>query len=413
MSAAKRSTAPTDVQTEAARHSPSQEVQFAQAQKMQAIGQLAGGMAHDFNNLITGILGFCDLLQESLQESFQESQSLSPEAVSEHVAQIRQNAQRGAALVRDLLAFSRKQTLSPSVLCLEEVIESLHPLLERLLGAGIRLHREHAPDLWHVKVDRNQFEQVVVNLVVNARDAMPGGGTVRIRTANVPAESPELEKYTLMPPAEYVLCEVADSGPGIPQEHVGKIFEPFFSTKTQGTGLGLSTVYGIVKQTGGFIFPVAGDGAVFHIYLPRTTSAPEPIREVPVQETQEQQEGVVLLVEDDLAIRRFATRALEARGYRVLAAADAREALRWSRRHKGAIHVVVSDVVMPEKSGPVLVKELRRTRPDLRVIFISGYAEDAFRDTLDQTPNFRFLPKPFGLGQLTEAVREEIANITN
>ena len=388
------------------------EVQFAQSQKMQAVGQLAGGVAHDFNNLLTAIIGFCDLLLVRHQPG---------DPSFADVMQVKQNANRAANLVRQLLAFSRQQTLRPSVLNPTDALADLSNLLRRLLGETVDLKMSHGRDLWTIKADQNQFEQVIINLAVNARDAMlePDahgqiGGMLTIRTANVTEEDAAALDHAIMPVADYVLIEVSDTGCGIPKENLGKIFEPFFSTKEvgKGTGLGLSTVYGIVKQTGGFIFPFStvGKGTSFRIYLPRhlETAAEKKAAEVPARQTDLSGKGTVLLVEDEDAVRSFAVRALETRGYTVLEAASGEHALEVVEDHNGPIDVVVSDVVMPNMDGPTMVSELARRKPGLKIIFISGYAEEAFKKNLDKDVEFQFLPKPFSLKQLAAKVKEVI-----
>ncbi len=387
------------------------EMQFAQSQKMQAVGQLAGGVAHDFNNLLTAIIGFCDLLlarHQAGDPSFAD------------VMQIKQNANRAANLVRQLLAFSRRQTLRPKVLNLTDELAELSNLLSRLLGETVELKITHERDLGLVKVDQNQLEQVVINLAVNARDAMEDGGLLTIRTANVSAEDAKALDHALMPPAEYVLIEVTDTGCGIPKEHLGKIFEPFFTTKdvSKGTGLGLSTVYGIVKQTGGYIFAFStvGKGTTFRIYLPRYfETAEEEAAKSAAAEVEDAVapdltgKGTILLVEDEDAVRTFAVRALGTRGYTVLEAESGDAALEIVDSHDGPIDLVVSDVVMPNMDGPTMVKQLQVKRPGTKIIFISGYAEDAFAKSLDPSVDFRFLPKPFSLKQLAAAVKEAIS----
>jgi two-component system cell cycle sensor histidine kinase/response regulator CckA len=389
------------------------EVQFAQSQKMQAVGQLAGGVAHDFNNLLTAIIGFCDLLLVRHQPG---------DPSFADVMQIKQNANRAANLVRQLLAFSRQQTLRPTVLTPTDALADLSNLLRRLLGEMVELKMVHGRDLWTIKADQNQFEQVIINLAVNARDAMlePDaegnvGGTLTIRTANVSKEDAAALDHAIMPAADYVLIEVSDTGCGIAKENLGKIFEPFFSTKEvgKGTGLGLSTVYGIVKQTGGFIFPFStlGKGTSFRIYIPQHIEAEKPKEEV--AETAKKQadlsgKGTVLLVEDEDAVRSFAVRALETRGYTVLEAASGEHALDVVDEFDGELDVVVSDVVMPNMDGPTMVGELSKLKPGLKIIFISGYAEEAFKKNLDKDVEFQFLPKPFSLKQLAAKVKEVI-----
>jgi two-component system cell cycle sensor histidine kinase/response regulator CckA len=384
------------------------EAQFAQSQKMQAIGQLAGGVAHDFNNVLTAIIGFSDLLLAShrpTDPSFQD------------IMNIKQNANRAAGLVRQLLAFSRRQTLRPQQLELNDVLADLSILLDRLLGEKVDLKVIHGRDLWPVMADLNQLEQVIVNLAVNAGDAMPDGGRLTISTRNVSeSESTQFENTRGMPPGEYMLVEVEDTGHGIPPDVMEKIFDPFFSTKEvgKGTGLGLSTVYGIVKQTGGFIFCTSeiDEGATFRLFLPRYIPA---VVDEPKQEAKEPEKekvadltgsASILLVEDEEAVRAFAARALASRGYTVHEAGTGMEALEVMEETGGDVDLVVSDVVMPEMDGPSLLVELRKTRPDLKIIFVSGYAEDAFEENLPANEKFFFLPKPFTLKQLATTVKD-------
>ncbi len=380
------------------------EVQFAQSQKMQAIGQLAGGVAHDFNNVLTAIIGYSDLLLAShrpTDPSFQD------------IMQIKQNANRAAGLVRQLLAFSRRQTLRPQVLALNDVLAELRILLARLLGEKVSLEVVHGRDLWFVKADINQFEQVVINLAVNARDAMPDGGTLTVRTRNLSEADVATFGEAALPAANYVMIEVQDTGTGMEPEILDKIFEPFFSTKEvgKGTGLGLSTVYGIVKQTGGFVFVKSriGEGSVFQILLPQHVpveeAVPEKTADAPAAQADMTGHGTVLLVEDEDAVRAFGARALASRGYTVLEAASGVEAL--AIVEEGAeIDLMVSDVVMPEMDGPTLLRELRARKTTFPVIFVSGYAEEAFKKNLGEDETFGFLPKPFTLKQLVQAVKE-------
>jgi two-component system cell cycle sensor histidine kinase/response regulator CckA len=384
------------------------ETQFAQSQKMQAIGQLAGGVAHDFNNLLQAIIGNCDLLlmrHHAGDPSFAE------------INEVRQNSVRAAGLVRQLLAFSRQQTLQPKVLALNDTLSELSLLLRRLLGERVALRFEDAQDLWAVRADEGQISNAIMNLAVNARDAMPPeGGSVTIRTSNLMLPAPKPIGSGVMPAGDYVLIEVTDTGSGISPENIPKIFEPFFTTKPvgQGTGLGLSTVYGIVKQTGGFITASSevGKGTTFLIYLPRyaatETAAPEKesekhaARDVTGQDT-------ILLVEDEDAVRSFAARALRMRGYTVLDANGGETALEIVRKHAGAIDLLITDVVMPNMDGPTLVRAARRLRPEMRIIFMSGYAEDAFRRNAVEAEELHFLPKPFGLKQLVAKVKEVLS----
>ncbi|MGY2049303.1 cell cycle histidine kinase CckA [Methylobacterium sp. JK268] len=399
--------------------------QINQAQKMEMVGQLAGGIAHDFNNVLQAIIGYSDLLLAShrpVDPAFQD------------IMQIKQNANRAASLVRQLLAFSRRQTLRPEVIHLGDALSDLTLLLKRLLGERVELDLKHGRDLWPVKADVNQFEQVVVNLAVNARDAMPEGGRLAIRTANVAAEAAGALQLTGLPAADYVLVEVADTGTGMTPEIMEKIFEPFFTTKevNKGTGLGLSTVFGIVKQSGGYIDVKSklGEGTVFGIYLPRHVPVPEeapapepaapaasaaapasaagePAKKAPAPDLTGR--GTILLVEDEDPVRAVNARALAARGYTVLEAASGLEALAIMGEREAPVDLVVSDVVMPEMDGPTLLRELRKLHPTLKVIFVSGYAEDAFQKNLPEGEEFNFLPKPFSLKQLVETVKTTMA----
>jgi two-component system, cell cycle sensor histidine kinase and response regulator CckA len=390
------------------------ENQINQSQKMDMVGQLAGGIAHDFNNVLSAIMMANDFLlnaHKPTDPSFQD------------IMQIKQNATRAATLVRQLLAFSRRQTLRPQVLDLGDALSDLTMLLRRLIGEKVKLDLIHGRDLWPVKVDVSQFEQVIVNLAVNARDAMPEGGKLTVRTSNVTAEESTRLAYKGMPAAEYVRIDVTDSGTGIPADIIDKIFEPFFSTKEvgKGTGLGLSTVYGIVKQTGGFVYVDSepGKGTSFRIFLPRhhveEVAVPDPAaangasKETHAEakpRTDLTGQGTILLVEDEEGLRSLNARGLRSRGYSVIEASNGVEALEALEEKEGAVDLVVSDVVMPEMDGPTLLKTMRGKNPDLKIIFVSGYAEDAFEKSLPENQQFAFLPKPFTLSQLVAAVKE-------
>jgi two-component system cell cycle sensor histidine kinase/response regulator CckA len=384
------------------------ELKFAQSHKMEAVGKLAGGVAHDFNNVLTAIIGFSDLLLQMHRPT---------DAAYRDIMNIRSSANRAADLVQQLLAFSRRQTLQPKVLELGEVLTDLAPLLNRSLGETIELKILPGRDLWYVKADKGQFVQVIINLAVNAKDAMPDGGCLTIRTRNISErESVKLGALN-MAAGEYVLIEVEDTGVGIPPEVMSKIFEPFFTTKDvgKGTGLGLSTVYGIVKQTGGYVAAESevGRGATFRVYLPRhivehdeelaplLADKKEPTRDLTGT-------GRVLLVEDEDSVRNFAARALSRQGYEVLEAGTGIEAMEVMEREKGRVDIVVSDVIMPEMDGPSLLKELRKENPHLKFIFVSGYPDDAFKKSLDENEAYAFLPKPFTLPQLAAKVKEQL-----
>jgi two-component system cell cycle sensor histidine kinase/response regulator CckA len=380
------------------------ELQFAQSQKMQAMGQLAGGVAHDFNNLLTAMIGFCDLL---LQRHGAGDPSFAD------IMQIKQNANRAASLVRQLLAFSRRQALQPRLLNVTDALVELSNLLRRLLGETIELRMVHGRQLGLVRVDPGQFDQVIINLAVNARDAMPGGGQLAVRTNAVTVDKPVQRGPELMPAGDYVLIEVADTGTGINKENLGRIFEPFFSTKEvgAGTGLGLSTVYGIVRQTDGFVFVESepGQGATFTIYLPRFEPGPA---EEPKRPSREPDAGAdltgtgnILLVEDEDAVRLFGCRALRNKGYRVTEARSGEQALDVLRGDDG-IDVLISDVVMPGMDGVTLARLVRMERPSIRIILISGYSEDVARNGIDPDEGIHFLPKPFSLKQLAGAVKQ-------
>ncbi len=382
------------------------EAQFVQSQKMQAIGQLAGGIAHDFNNLLTAISGHCDLLLLRHDQGDQNYGDL---------VQINQNANRAAALVSQLLAFSRKQTLRPEVLDLRDTLSDLTHLLNRLVGEKVTLTLSHDPVLRPIRADKRQLEQVLMNLVVNARDAMLQGGEIRIETEVLTLETPLTRDRATVPSGDYVTVKVSDKGIGISPDKLQKVFEPFYTTKRtgEGTGLGLSTAYGIIKQTGGFIFvdSVPGEGTEFTLFFPvfepeasdivvKPAVSPNPVPQ--------HGDGVVLLVEDEAPVRAFASRALRLRGYTVLEAESAEDALRLLEDPELTVDVFVTDVVMPGMDGPSWVRMALEDRPSVRVVFVSGYAEGAFGETGPSVPNSVFLPKPFSLNQLTETVHQQL-----
>jgi two-component system cell cycle sensor histidine kinase/response regulator CckA len=387
------------------------EAQFVQSQKMQAIGQLAGGIAHDFNNLLTAIAGHCDLLLLRRDETDPDYGDL---------MQIHQNANRAAALVAQLLAFSRKQTMRPERLDLADAVGDVAHLLRRLVGERISLDLDLAEDLDPIRADRRQFEQVLVNLVVNARDAMPQGGTIRIATRACSLAEPLQRGRATVPPGDYAILTVTDAGTGIPPELHDKIFEPFFTTKRagEGTGLGLSTVYGIVKQTGGFIFvdSAPGAGSVFTLWFPvhraplaePAADAVEPPARPARAPAPGRHQGTVLLVEDEAPVRAFASRALRLRGYTVVEAASAEEALRILDNPALSVDVFVTDMMMPGMDGPTWVQRALEQRPGVRVVFVSGYARDDLPEAGQAIPDAVFLAKPFSLEDLALTVQGQL-----
>lgn len=379
--------------------------QVAQASKMQAVGQLAGGVAHDFNNILTAVLGACDLML---------MRHTPGDSDYDDIQQIRSNANRAASLTRQLLAFSRQQTLRPQILQLPDVISEVSHLLKRLIGDTVQLSVHHGRGLGAVRADPGQLEQVIINLAVNARDAMPGGGTLTIETYPVSAADVRQMGSEFMPPADYSALKVSDTGTGIPADVLPKIFEPFFTTKDvgKGTGLGLSTVYGIIKQSAGFIFADSKPGETsFVIYLPvHRAENGVPATPVPAIKPKKSQwgTGTILLVEDEDMVRAVAERALTRAGYSVVTAAQGEEGLeRFAAMDR--IDLIVSDVVMPTMDGPAMVRAMRAKRPALPVLFMSGYAEEQLRQSIN-IDDVAFLPKPFSVAQLTEAVSAALDN---
>ncbi len=434
------------------------EAQYLQSQKMQAIGQLAGGIAHDFNNLLTAISGHCDLLLLRHDETDQDFADLS---------QIHQNANRAATLVGQLLSFSRKQTLRPQTLDLAEALDDLTHLLNRLVGETVQLDLVQEPELLPIRADKRHLEQVLMNLVVNARDAMPEGGVIRIETRIVTLTSILKRDRATVPAGKYLVIKVIDQGIGIPQDRLERVFEPFYTTKGagKGTGLGLSMAYGIVKQSGGFIFvdSTEGVGTTFTLYFPvvdeqaraqeahpdaapaapvagrarvkaepdGSVSAPLVLTEpahVPAesggpraltrgngaaprtaQDNPPPHDGVVLLVEDEAPVRAFASRALRMRGFTVIEADSAETALEMLDDDSLAVDIFVTDVIMPGMDGPTWVARALETRPQVKVVFVSGYSEDSISEHQARIPNSVFLPKPFSLSQLTRTVQSQLS----
>lgn len=388
--------------------------QVAQATKMQAVGQLAGGVAHDFNNILTAIIGHCDLML--LRHAPGDSDY-------DDIQQVKNNSNRAAGLTRQLLAFSRQQTLRPQVLQLPDVVADVSNLLKRLLDETIELEVRHGRNLGLVRADPGQLEQVIINLGVNARDAMPKGGKISISTQAVVASDVRALKSDILPVGDYTALIFSDSGNGIPPHVIGKIFEPFFTTKAvgKGTGLGLSTVYGIIKQSGGYIFADSkpGEGTTFSIYFPvhhptRDDLDRATLNSLPVKATAKKElwgSAHILLVEDEDMVRAVAERALTRQGYKVVTASEGEEALGLLAEQadkEPQFDLIVSDVVMPNMDGPTMAKHVRKNYPDLPILFMSGYAEEQLRKSID-LDKVNFLPKPFSVAQIAEAVGETLA----
>lgn len=378
--------------------------QLQQAVKMEAVGRLAGGIAHDFNNLLTAILGTSAILLEELEEH-----SIHREDVSE----IQRAAERASSLTRQLLAFSRRQVLQPRVIDLSTVVRSIDRMLLRLLGEDIQRQIALAPNLGRVRADPGQIEQVIVNLAVNARDAMPGGGILAIGTANVELAERDFPDFPVIP-GRYIRLGIRDTGHGMTPETRAHLFEPFFTTKDRGkgTGLGLATVYGIVKQSGGYIQVESspGSGTEFRIYLPRV-DAPldEPISEGGAPADAEPEGVTILLVEDEEPVRRMARRVLERNGYTVIDAASGEEGLRIAIDHDGELDLVLTDVVMPGISGPDLIQRLQRYRSDFAVIYSSGYTDEMVARHGLHDSGTAFLQKPFTPEHLINRVRQVLS----
>lgn len=392
------------------------EMNFIHSQKMQAIGQLSGAIAHDFNNLLTAMMGFCDLL---LLKHPPGDRSFSD------LMQIKQNVNRAANLVRQLLAFSRKQVMQPKVIDITNILAELSHLICRLIGENINFDIQHGQDIDLIKVDQGQFEQVIVNLVVNARDAMPNGGSLTISTSNILVDDNFSEDDFYVPvgddpiiPGKYVLIKVQDTGHGIPDELLDKIFNPFFSTKAigSGTGLGLSTVYGIIKQTNGYIrVQTSKEGSLFYMFLKSYEENSEIAENISQEDIAQPEKlfvkdiskhGSILIVEDETTVRTFSVHALSNKGYKVLQADCAETALTVIEEQGDDIELVISDIMMPGMTGPKMVEKIHVKYPDMKIIFMSGYAEDTLSDY--NFAHINFLAKPFTLKQLTSKVQEVI-----
>ncbi|PYO71389.1 MAG: hybrid sensor histidine kinase/response regulator, partial [Gemmatimonadetes bacterium] len=377
------------------------ETQLLQAQKMEAVGRLAGGIAHDFNNLLTAIFGSSDLLLEDLTVDDQRRAD---------VEDIKKAAQRAAALTRQLLAFSRKQVLALQVLDLNALIADLEKMLRRLIGEDIEFRTILTSDLGAVRADPGQLEQVIMNLAVNARDAMPQGGKLTLETANVDLDAAYAQAHAPLAPGRYAMLAVSDTGIGIDAQVKAHIFEPFFTTKEKGkgTGLGLATVYGIVKQSDGsiWVYSEPGQGTTFKIYLPRVEAAAEPPAPKPMPPASVRGSETILLAEDEEAVRNLMRRVLEAHGYTLLVAADGQEALRLADGHKGPIHLLLTDIVMPNLGGRQLAERVVSARHATKVLYLSGYTDDAIVHHGVLEPGIAFLEKPFTPQGLARKVRE-------
>jgi PAS domain S-box-containing protein len=385
--------------------------QLRQSQKLQAVGELAGGVAHDFNNLLMVVKGHAEMLLDRLPGASADRQS----PARQNVEQIQQAAERAAGLTRQLLAFSRMQVLQPRVLDLNEVVAGMIQMVSRVIGANIELAFLPGANLGRVKADPSQIEQVALNLVVNARDAMPDGGRLTIETSNVQLDRDYATEHAVVDPGPYVMLTVSDSGIGMDAATQARIFEPFFTTKSQGrgTGLGLATVYGVVKQSGGYVwvYSEVGHGTTFKVYLPMVQAPME--KKAPEKITSGHEPGTetILFVEDEQSVRELVCEYLSARGYQVLDAADGMQALEIAAAHKGKIHLLITDVVMPRLSGRELAARLAPTRLDLRVLYISGYTDDSvFRHGVLEG-GMAFLQKPFNLKVLATKIREILEHV--
>jgi PAS domain S-box-containing protein len=377
------------------------EDQLRQSQKMEAIGQLAGGIAHDFNNLLTVIKGYSQLALMELKEG---------DPLKPNIEEVQKAAERAAGLTRQLLAFSRRQILETRVLDLNTILYDLDKMLHRIIGEDIELVTKLADDLGTIKVDPGQIEQVVMNLAVNARDAMPSGGKLTIETANVDLDENYTRNHVAVTPGRYVMLSVSDTGVGMTPEVRGRVFEPFFTTKEKGkgTGLGLSTVYGIVKQSGGniWVYSEPGKGTAFKIYLPRVDEPLEEAGEVVVQKEIAGRGETILVVEDEEKVRQLTVQILTKNGYTVLDASQGDEASHICKQHKGPIHLMVMDVVMPGMNGRELAKSLASLHPEMKVLYMSGYTDNAIVHHGILEKGLSFLQKPFTLEGLVRKVRE-------
>jgi two-component system cell cycle sensor histidine kinase/response regulator CckA len=377
------------------------EAQLLQAQKLESIGRLAGGIAHDFNNLLSAIIGFGEILKLDLPPD---------NHCSSYVGEILKAADRGATLTKQLLAFSRRQILQPRVLNLNEIVLGLETMLQRLIGENIDLQVSLAPELGCLKADPSQVEQVIVNLAVNGRDAMPDGGKLTIETANIDLDEIYAEQHKSVTPGPYVLLAVSDTGHGMQLDTLPHIFEPFYTNKEhgKGTGMGLATVYGIVKQSGGdiWVYSEPGKGSIFKIYLPRVEAAPEVEEKRVLPERELRGHETILLVEDEELVRTMLSEALRRYGYQVLEATQGSEAISLLTEYHSPVGLLLTDVVMPEMSGQVLAERMVEINPDLKVLFTSGYSDNAIVRHGILRPGVHFIQKPFTIVALLQKIRE-------
>jgi nitrogen-specific signal transduction histidine kinase len=379
------------------------EEQLRQAQKMEAVGRLAGGIAHDFNNLLMVIQGYADLLADRFPAG---------DPVRRNVEQIQMAGQRASSLTRQLLAFSRKQMLAPTVISVHTVVADMEKILRRLIGEDVQLETSSMPDLWLVKADRSQIEQVIMNLAVNARDAMPKGGRLTIETANVELDAAFSRHAVVMAPGKYVMLAVTDNGSGMDAETQAHLFEPFFTTKEKGkgTGLGLATVYGIVKQSGGYIWVYSepGRGTTFKIYLPKIEEQVglKHYKDGGSSSAALRGSETVLLVEDEDGVRQLARDYLRTNGYAVIEAPDGETALELAAKHQGPIHVLMTDVIMPGISGRELAQRIGEIRPDIKVLYMSGYTDQSVVHHGILESDAVLLQKPFTMATLASKLRE-------
>ncbi|MGC1936617.1 MAG: ATP-binding protein, partial [Candidatus Acidiferrales bacterium] len=378
------------------------EAQLRQAQKMEAVGRLAGGIAHDFNNLLMVIQGYTELLLDKLGAQH---------PLRRNADQIHDASQRAASLTRQLLAFSRKQMLAPQVLNIQSVVSDMEKMLRRLIGEDVELVTTNPQGLWHVKADRSQIEQVILNLAVNSRDAMPDGGKLTIETSNVELDN-SYSRHAVVEPGEYVLLAVSDTGCGMDSDTQAHVFEPFFTTKEKGkgTGLGLATVYGIVKQSGGYIWVYSeiAKGTSFKVYLPRVREPELAPQQKPEAMSPVRGSETILLVEDEKGVRELAREYLEQIGYRVLQADNAAQALEIARKHAGLIELLFTDVVMGGMSGRQLAEEMQKLRPEIKILYMSGYTDEAIVHHGILGRGSVLLQKPFTLNSLAIKVRETL-----